>query len=95
MHLKEWLHQNRMTQYEFAKEIGYLHTYLSNCLHQRANPGRKFLEAVEKATKGQVTRKDWPKKGDLKTNKNQMNFDFDKPRQTPRDTSGRFLRKST
>jgi hypothetical protein len=87
MELRKWLIDNEISQVAFAKQIGYRHTYLNNCLTGHLKPGRKFKEVVEKFTFGKVAKDDWPDK--KRENPDQMDL-FDK---MERDKNGKFVRK--
>ena len=55
MDLREYLFRKRKSLVEFSQEIKYERTYISSIIHGRNKPGRKFAEAVEVATGGEVT----------------------------------------
>lgn len=63
MDLREWLFRNnRMSVRDFSKKINYTENYISGFMNGTRSPGRKFLEAVTKATNGEVTFEPFEKK---------------------------------
>lgn len=58
MKLKDYLYFNEIKVCEFGKMINYEPTYVSAIIHMNKKFGRKFIEAVVKATDGAVTRED-------------------------------------
>jgi hypothetical protein len=88
MHLRQWLFDNKVSQISLSREIGFRHTYISNCVTGLCKPGKKFQEAVKKFTSGKVTEKDWPKEKPI--NPDEMDF-FE----SVRDEKGKFIRKKS
>lgn len=58
MELRDYLHINRLSINEFSIMINYTRNYVSSVKHGKLIPSRKFIKAVEEATKGHVTEKD-------------------------------------
>jgi len=58
MKLKDYLYFNEIKVCQFGKMINYEPTYVSAIIHMNKKSGRKFIEAVVKATNGAVTRED-------------------------------------
>jgi len=59
MRLENWLHQNDVSQRDFAKKIGSHQANVSNWISGKVRPSLKSIEAVRKATKEQVSYADW------------------------------------
>lgn len=55
MELREWLFRKRMSVRDFSKIINYTENYVSGFMNGTRFPGRKFKEAVIKATNSEVT----------------------------------------
>lgn len=73
MKLRDYLDNRGMTIKHFAKVINYSYQHISNTMLGYKKAGRKFMEIVEKETKGDVTFKDW----DITLkNPNQLEFAF-------------------
>lgn len=62
MELRRYLFEKRMSQTAFAEHVGYSRQYVMSIIHGRFYPGKKFIKAVEKATKGEVKKEDYYKK---------------------------------
>lgn len=60
MKLAQYLHDNRISQGDFAKAIGVTQVAVCRYANESRVPGLKLIFAIEKATKGKVTAKDWP-----------------------------------
>ena len=58
MDLREYLFRKRKTYKAFAEEINYSPSRVMDVAHKRKKPGRKFIQAVEKATNGEVNKED-------------------------------------
>lgn len=54
MELRDYLHQNRITQVKFAASIDYIPRTIRLVLSGK-RVGKKLARAIEKATGGQVT----------------------------------------
>lgn len=55
MKLKLWLVKNRKTEIEFAQQIGYCRSYISQIACGTLRPSKRLAKAIEEATGGQVT----------------------------------------
>jgi len=58
MDLREYLFRKKLTVTDFAKQINYGRTYVNEIVTGNRTPGRKLVEAIEKATNGEVTAKE-------------------------------------
>lgn len=58
MDLREYLFRKKIKIVDFAKEIQYGRTYVNEIVTGSKKPGKKFAQAVEKATEGAVTAKE-------------------------------------
>lgn len=61
MELRDWLHNNRMSNIEFAAMIDYSSQYISQTIHGWILAGTKYKRRVFNATNGQVGYDEWPK----------------------------------
>lgn len=55
MNLKEYLYEKRLSQERFANLIKYSRHHVMQVLHKKLKPGPKMIEAIVKATNGEVT----------------------------------------
>lgn len=60
MKLAKYLTDNGISQGDFAKTIGVTQVAVSRYANETRVPGLKLIFAIDKATKGKVTVKDWP-----------------------------------
>lgn len=60
MKLATYLSSNGISQGDFAKNIGVTQVAVSRYANETRVPGLKLIFAIDKATKGKVTVKDWP-----------------------------------
>jgi len=60
MKLSQYLTANAISQGDFAKMIGVTQVAISRYANETRVPGLKLIFAIDKATKGKVTVKDWP-----------------------------------
>lgn len=60
MKLAKYLTDNGISQGDFAKAIGVTQVAVSRYANETRVPGLKLIFAIDKATKGKVTVKDWP-----------------------------------
>lgn len=60
MKLAKYLSTNEILQGDFAKIIGVTQVAVSRYANETRVPGLKLIFAIDKATKGKVTVKDWP-----------------------------------
>lgn len=59
MDLREYLFRNRITCKAFSELVNYQRTYISKVIHGKIKPGRKLIQAIMKATNGQVSASDF------------------------------------
>jgi transcriptional regulator with XRE-family HTH domain len=59
---KHYLADNSLSVAELARRIRYDRAYLSQIMHEKCSPGRKFIEEIEEFTNGKISRKDFPRK---------------------------------
>ena len=59
MKLADWLKVNGVTQVEFAKRIGVTSGFVSQMCAGVSRPGLDRIEAIHKATSGEVTATDF------------------------------------
>lgn len=55
MTLRDWLHANKKTASEFAKELGIAHNYLLRIKNGYIKPGKYLAIQIEIMTGGKVT----------------------------------------
>lgn len=60
MKLAKYLSDKEIPQAEFAKKIGVTQVAVSRYAQELRTPSLHTIWAIEKATKGAVTAKDWP-----------------------------------
>lgn len=60
MKLAQYLTANSISQGDFAKDIGVTQVAVCRYANETRVPGLKLIFAIDKATKGKVTVKDWP-----------------------------------
>jgi transcriptional regulator with XRE-family HTH domain len=53
--LKRWLFENQVTQIEFAERVGIGQGFLSDIMGGRRRPSTETMDAIRKATKGEIT----------------------------------------
>ncbi len=58
MDLREYFFRKEISATDFAKEIGFTRSYISNIANKKIKPGRKLALVIEKATNGNVTVKE-------------------------------------
>lgn len=58
MDLREFLFRKKMHLTELAIKVNYSRQHLSGVMHGKIKPGKKLIEAIEKATNGEVKAED-------------------------------------
>lgn len=55
MNLREYLFRNNVQINDFSLFLGYRREHISNVIHGRRRPSKRLAQAIEQATKGEVT----------------------------------------
>jgi transcriptional regulator with XRE-family HTH domain len=55
VNLREYLFKKRITQVDFAKQLGISRGHLGQILHSTKHPSRKLAKKIEEETEGKVT----------------------------------------
>ena len=58
MKLKDYLYYNEISIQDFADNLEYSRTHLSQIVNGQSNPSKRLAKAIELQTKGQVTAKE-------------------------------------